>query len=122
MPVGGISWYEAMAYAEFAGKSLPTVYEWFGAAGIVGPQSGILTLSNFGGRGPAKVGANRGMASIRDVRHGRQPEGMDGESPGRSALFARRRVERRRLCVYAAATRDRRFPEKPPLDSAASAD
>ena len=62
MPVGGISWYEAMAYAEFAGKSLPTVYEWFGAAGIVGPQSGILTLSNFGGRGPAKVGENRGMA------------------------------------------------------------
>jgi eukaryotic-like serine/threonine-protein kinase len=24
-PVGGVSWYEAMAYAEFAGKSLPTV-------------------------------------------------------------------------------------------------
>ena len=62
IPVGGVSWYEAMAYAEFAGKSLPTVYEWFGAAGIVGPQSGILTLSNFRGRGPAKVGANRGMA------------------------------------------------------------
>jgi dienelactone hydrolase len=63
MPVGGISWYEAMAYAEFAGKSLPTVYEWFGAAAIVGQfQSDILTLSNFHGRGPAKVGANRGMA------------------------------------------------------------
>ena len=54
MPVGGISWYEAMAYAEFAGKSLPTVYEWFEAAGIVGPQSGILTLSNFRGRGPPR--------------------------------------------------------------------
>ena len=25
-PVTGISWYEAAAYAEFAGKSLPTVY------------------------------------------------------------------------------------------------
>jgi hypothetical protein len=24
MPVGGVSWYEAMAYAEFAGKGLPT--------------------------------------------------------------------------------------------------
>ena len=34
LPVGGISWYEAMAYAEFAGKSLPTVYEWFAAAAI----------------------------------------------------------------------------------------
>ena len=62
MPVGGISWYEAMAYAEFAGKSLPTVYEWFGAAAIIGPQSDILTLSNFRGRGADKVGANRGMA------------------------------------------------------------
>ena len=62
LPVGGISWYEAMAYAEFAGKSLPTVYEWFGAAAIGGPQSDILALSNFGGRGPAKVGAHRGMA------------------------------------------------------------
>jgi hypothetical protein len=62
-PVGGVSWYEAMAYAEFAGKSLPTVYEWFGAAAIGGQfQSDILTLSNFHGRGPAKVGANRGMA------------------------------------------------------------
>jgi serine/threonine protein kinase/formylglycine-generating enzyme required for sulfatase activity/dienelactone hydrolase len=61
MPVGGISWYEAMAYAEFAGKNLPTVYEWFGAAALVQSQSGILTLSNFRGGGPAKVGANRGM-------------------------------------------------------------
>ena len=34
MPVGGVSWYEAAAYAEFAGKSLPTVYEWNQAAGI----------------------------------------------------------------------------------------
>jgi len=27
-PVTGISWYEAAAYAEFAGKSLPTIYHW----------------------------------------------------------------------------------------------
>src|SRR5438105_12239481 len=27
-PVAGVSWYEAMAYAEFAGKSLPTAYHW----------------------------------------------------------------------------------------------
>src|SRR5262249_31736495 len=27
-PVGGVSWYEAAAYAEFAGKSLPTFYHW----------------------------------------------------------------------------------------------
>ena len=58
-PVGGVSWFEAMAYAEFAGKSLPTVYEWQRAAGI-GVNSDVLHLSNFGGR-PRPVGANRGM-------------------------------------------------------------
>jgi formylglycine-generating enzyme required for sulfatase activity len=62
LPVGGVSWYEAAAYAEFAGKSLPTVYEWFGAAGAAGGVSDILPLSNFGGRGPAVVGTHRGIA------------------------------------------------------------
>jgi formylglycine-generating enzyme required for sulfatase activity/dienelactone hydrolase len=28
-PVGGISWYEAEAYAAFMGKELPTVYHWY---------------------------------------------------------------------------------------------
>ena len=32
-PVGGVSWYEAAAYAAFAGKSLPTIYHWYRAAG-----------------------------------------------------------------------------------------
>src|SRR6267143_1622905 len=31
-PVTGVSWYEAAAYAEFAGKSLPTVHQWQNAA------------------------------------------------------------------------------------------
>lgn len=31
-PVTGVSWYEASAYAEFAGKSLPTVLQWEKAA------------------------------------------------------------------------------------------
>ncbi|MBC8086647.1 MAG: protein kinase [Phycisphaerae bacterium] len=32
LPVGGVSWYEARAYARFVGKDLPTVYEWNAAA------------------------------------------------------------------------------------------
>ena len=32
LPVGGVSWYEARAYARFVGKELPTVYEWNAAA------------------------------------------------------------------------------------------
>ena len=62
LPVGGLSWYEAAAYAEFARKSLPTVYEWFAAADVGGGISDIVPLSNFAGRGPAPVGSYRGMA------------------------------------------------------------
>jgi hypothetical protein len=59
-PVDGVSWYEAAAYAESAGKSLPTIYHWYKAAGI-GIFSDILRVSNFGGKGPARVGAHQGM-------------------------------------------------------------
>jgi serine/threonine protein kinase/cephalosporin-C deacetylase-like acetyl esterase len=58
-PVMGISWYEAAAYAEFAGKSLPTVFHWNIAAGT--PLSyAIISLSNFGD-GPSPVGSHKGM-------------------------------------------------------------
>jgi eukaryotic-like serine/threonine-protein kinase len=33
-PVAGVSWYEAAAYARFAGKSLPTVHHWWSAHSI----------------------------------------------------------------------------------------
>lgn len=32
LPVGGISWYEAVAYARFRGEELPTVHHWLRAA------------------------------------------------------------------------------------------
>jgi len=60
-PVGGISWYEATAYAEFRGKSLPTVYHWNIAAGT-GISSGIVLLSNFEGKGEASVGKYQGVS------------------------------------------------------------
>ena len=59
-PVGGVSWYEAAAYAEFAGKSLPTVYHWYLAAGG-STYSDALNMSNFAGQGPARVGSYRGL-------------------------------------------------------------
>jgi len=59
-PVGGVSWYEAAAYAAFAGKSLPTIHHWYGAAGL-GRFADILTVSNFGGKGPAPVGSHHGL-------------------------------------------------------------
>jgi formylglycine-generating enzyme required for sulfatase activity len=59
-PVGGVSWYEAAAYAAFAGKSLPTIYHWYRAANL-GRFADILTVSNFSGNGPAPVGSYGGL-------------------------------------------------------------
>jgi dienelactone hydrolase len=60
-----VSWYEAAAYTEYAGKSLPTMYHWFQAAG---PQTSpaMVPLSNFAGRGAAGVGTYPGV-SLRGV-------------------------------------------------------
>jgi formylglycine-generating enzyme required for sulfatase activity len=51
-PVTGVSWFEAAAYAEFAGKSLPTMYHWIAAASLPDGSS-VIPLSNFAGAGPA---------------------------------------------------------------------
>jgi len=59
-PVSGVSWYEAEAYAEFVGKSLPTVFHWYRAADM-GIYSDILQASNFSRKGPAKVGTYPGI-------------------------------------------------------------
>jgi eukaryotic-like serine/threonine-protein kinase len=32
-PVGGVSWFEAAAYARYTGKALPSIYHWYRAAG-----------------------------------------------------------------------------------------
>ncbi len=60
LPVGGVSWYEAAAYAAFAGKSLPTIHHWYGAAGL-SRFADILWVSNFGEKGPAPVGSYGGL-------------------------------------------------------------
>jgi hypothetical protein len=71
-PVSGISWYEAAAYAEFAGKSLPTGYHWGIARGeytpmIQVPQLGgfaiLAPFSNFLGKGPISVGSLPGVSA-----------------------------------------------------------
>jgi dienelactone hydrolase len=71
-PVSGLSWYEAAAYAEYAGKSLPTGRHWEAARGgytplIRFPQLGGYALfapfSNFRGKGPIPVGSLPGITS-----------------------------------------------------------
>jgi cephalosporin-C deacetylase-like acetyl esterase len=61
-PVSGVSWYEAAACAEFAGRSLPTIYHWQKAARI-GEAVVIVPLSNFKGEGLAPVGGFPGIGT-----------------------------------------------------------
>jgi serine/threonine protein kinase/formylglycine-generating enzyme required for sulfatase activity/dienelactone hydrolase len=70
-PVSGVSWYEAAAYAEFVGKSLPTISQWEMGAGLDIPimfSSGfflpfLASMSKFGGDGPALVGSHHGLTA-----------------------------------------------------------
>ncbi|MHC4832079.1 MAG: SUMF1/EgtB/PvdO family nonheme iron enzyme, partial [Planctomycetota bacterium] len=62
LPVGGVSWFEASAFAAWAGKSLPTVFHWRLAA-QQSIFSEILLWSNFDARGPVAVGSSGGLGA-----------------------------------------------------------
>jgi eukaryotic-like serine/threonine-protein kinase len=59
-PVSGVSWYEAAAYARWAGKSLPTIYHWNRAAD---PRlsADVVPASNFRGKSLLPVGESAGI-------------------------------------------------------------
>ncbi len=55
LPVQGLSWYEAAAFARYVGKELPTIYHWARAADTW-QSSRIVPSSNLGGTsGPVPV-------------------------------------------------------------------
>ena len=62
-PVGGVSWYEAAAYAEFAGKSLPSIGQWYLAAPSSVAKS-IIPQSNFSTSALAPVGKYPGIGPL----------------------------------------------------------
>ncbi|MFQ5653016.1 MAG: SUMF1/EgtB/PvdO family nonheme iron enzyme, partial [bacterium] len=59
-PVTGVSWYEAAAYAEFAGKSLPTIYHWDRVA-FTWASPAIVPLSNLTAKGLLPVGESNSI-------------------------------------------------------------
>jgi len=56
-PVSGVSWYEAAAFAEFAGRTLPTIYHWGLAALQRVYPTWYLPFMGFGGAGPVAAGS-----------------------------------------------------------------
>ncbi len=60
LPVSGVSWFEASAYAAFAGKRLPVLAQWFQAAPA---ELAAFTAqaSNMNGSALAPVGTYRGL-------------------------------------------------------------
>ena len=61
-PVAGVSWYEAVAYCAFVGKSLPTVYHW-GSAASLGALESIIPVSNFSHKGHVRADDNRSLSN-----------------------------------------------------------
>jgi eukaryotic-like serine/threonine-protein kinase len=63
LPVSGVSWYEAVAYARFAGRELPTAHHWQHAlANAMFPW--LLPASNFSGEAARAVHAGRAMTHV----------------------------------------------------------
>jgi serine/threonine protein kinase/dienelactone hydrolase len=57
-PVAGVSWYEAAAYAEWAGERLPTIFHWNRVAFTMA-SSRIIPLANLGGTELVPVGSTK---------------------------------------------------------------
>ena len=69
-PVSGVSWYEAAAYAKFAGKELPTGDHWDSGVGFYWNSfseylgARLYPLSNFNGKNTEAVGKNPGLTAF----------------------------------------------------------
>ena len=117
-PVVGVSWYEAAAYAAYAGKSLPTYWHWYQAA-AQGIYSDILLLSNFSGKGLARVGEYQGLGAYGTFdMAGNAKEWCSQQQRALAATSSAARGTNRATCSRTA-TRRIRSGASPTTDSAA---
>ena len=67
LPVRGVSWYEAAAYARFVGKALPSVYHWY-RADTGGDrfyiEAALLPSANFSSKGPRASANSRNIGAF----------------------------------------------------------
>ena len=86
LPVTGLSWYEAAAYAAFVGKELPTVYHWYQAdtANDIQLLPGlVLSTTNHDGKGPRRAAASGTVSAFGAVdMAGNVREWSQNESDG----------------------------------------
>jgi predicted esterase len=63
LPVSGVSWYEAAAYARFMEQELPTAYHWRRARSVAAAPW-EAPVSNLDGEGPRAVTASQAMSHV----------------------------------------------------------
>lgn len=111
LPVTGISWYEAMAYARFIGKELPTAFHWrrasMGYSERYSPAYGHMTANSNFGQVLLSVGTTTGFSQfgIRDVA-GNAREWVRNEYEGKRAVLGASHVQQK----YSFATIDGASP------------
>ena len=98
-PVGGVSWYEAAAYARWAGKSLPTIYHWSRAADHT-LSADVVPASNFSGKSLLPTGASGGITRGGTTDMAGNRERVVPECRRRETLHPGRRVDRTALHVH----------------------
>ncbi len=83
LPVGGVSWYEARAYARFAQKDLPTVYEW-NAAAIPEAARWVVPNGRYEAASPVRGGNPLGVSprGVYDMAGNVREWTMNAREPG----------------------------------------